>query len=38
MNRKEFLHSLAHAGVVDLANVGGGATILGVALDAALRG
>ena len=38
MNRNESLYSLAHAGVVDLAIVGGGATGLGVALDAALRG
>jgi glycerol-3-phosphate dehydrogenase len=38
MNRKETFQALAQAGVVDLIVIGGGATGLGVALDAALRG
>jgi glycerol-3-phosphate dehydrogenase len=38
MKRAELLESLPRHGVVDLAVVGGGATGLGVALDAALRG
>src|SRR6218665_969343 len=38
MKRAELLESLPHHGVYDLAVVGGGATGLGVALDAALRG
>jgi glycerol-3-phosphate dehydrogenase len=38
MKRAELLDSLARHGVFDLAVVGGGATGLGVALDAALRG
>ena len=38
MNRTETFQTLAQAGVVDLAVIGGGATGLGVALDAALRG
>ena len=38
MNRKDILKSLASGDVVDLVVVGGGATGLGVALDAARRG
>lgn len=38
MTRKERLHSLNEKAVFDLVVVGGGATGLGVALDAALRG
>ena len=38
MKRAELLESLPRHGVYDLAVVGGGATGLGVALDAALRG
>jgi glycerol-3-phosphate dehydrogenase len=38
MNRAELLQSLAPPTIFDLAVVGGGATGLGVALDAALRG
>ena len=38
MKRAELLESLPRHGVFDLAVVGGGATGLGVALDAALRG
>jgi len=38
MKRAELLESLSRHGVYDLAVVGGGATGLGVALDAALRG
>lgn len=38
MNRTLLIESLKRPGVVDLAVVGGGATGLGVALDAALRG
>ncbi len=38
MNRAELLSSFADAPVFDLAVIGGGATGLGVALDAALRG
>ncbi|MDO9436036.1 glycerol-3-phosphate dehydrogenase/oxidase [Hydrogenophaga sp.] len=38
MKRTELFESLPDLGVVDLAVVGGGATGLGVALDAALRG
>ena len=38
MNRKESISALARSGVVDLVVIGGGATGLGVALDAALRG
>ncbi len=38
MNRSLLIESISRLGVVDLAVVGGGATGLGVALDAALRG
>lgn len=38
MKRAELLESLSRHGVYDLAVIGGGATGLGVALDAALRG
>lgn len=38
MNRAQLIESISRSGVVDLAVVGGGATGLGVALDAALRG
>ena len=38
MKRAELIESLTRHGVYDLAVVGGGATGLGVALDAALRG
>lgn len=38
MNRTELWSQLPNAGVFDLAVIGGGATGLGVALDAALRG
>ncbi|MGE0097894.1 MAG: glycerol-3-phosphate dehydrogenase/oxidase [Hydrogenophaga sp.] len=38
LNRKLLIESVSRPGIVDLAIVGGGATGLGVALDAALRG
>jgi glycerol-3-phosphate dehydrogenase len=38
MQRADILRALSHSSVYDLAVVGGGATGLGVALDAALRG
>ena len=38
MNREDLISALAHPGTYDLAVIGGGATGLGVALDAAARG